>query len=252
MRALTGELLLAAWEEGMDQHPLTRGLILLSLAMPECSRQQLAQLTIVERNLLLLQLRELTFGDTLQGFGTCSRCRTHLEFAVPVADLISHLKSQSSASPIGWGEDGKQYRLRPATTDDLLATLEAASTAEAREFLLKRCLTVSRDSSEAGGWSACEEAPGAISPATLPALVAKFDQLHAAAELGCAVRCAECANREELDLDIAQFLWLEVRSAAKRLLAEVHELAWAYGWSERSILRMSRQRRNAYIEMMSA
>jgi hypothetical protein len=53
-------------------------------------------------------------------------------------------------------------------------------------------------------------------------------------------------------LDIGHFLWLEVCSAAKRLIAEIHELAWAYGWSENSILRMSPQRRNAYIEMLSA
>jgi hypothetical protein len=252
MRALTGELLLDAWDEGKDQHPLTRGLILLSLALPESNRQQLAELTIAERNLLLLHLRELSFGGTLQGFSICSRCCARLEFAVPVAALIEHLKSQLSSDPVSWSDNGRQYQLRPVTTDDLLAALAVPGTAEAQELLLKRCLTISRESSESEGLSDCTEPSDSISPATVPAMVAKFDQLHAAAELGCTVRCTECSNSEVLDLDIAQFLWLEARSAAKRLLAEIHELAWAYGWSENSILCMSPQRRNAYMEMLSA
>jgi hypothetical protein len=252
MRALTGELLLAAWEEGTDQHPLTRGLVLLSLALPESNRQQLAALSLAERNLLLLRLRELSFGRTLEGFGVCSRCFAHLEFAVPVTALIEHLKSQISSDLIAWSENGRQYQLRPVTSEDLLAVLDAPSAAEAQEQLLKRCLTISDESFKSEELSECKEPSCPLSLATAPAVLERFDQLHAAAELSCAVQCPECSNSEILDLDIAQFLWIEARSAAKRLLAEIHELAWAYGWSESSILRMSPQRRNAYMEMLSA
>ncbi len=252
MRALTGELLLAAWDKGTDQHPLTRGLILLSLALPESNRQQLAELSLAERNLLLLRLRELSFGGTLKGFGTCSRCCANMEFAMPVTALIEHLKSQISSDLIAWSENGRHYQLRPVTSDDLLAVLDAPSVAEAQEQLLKRCLTISDESSKSEELSECRELSGTLSLAAAPAALEKFDQLHAAAELSCAVQCAECSNSEIFDLDIAQFLWIEVRSAAKRLLTEVHELAWAYGWSESSILCMSPQRRNAYMEMLSA
>jgi hypothetical protein len=252
MRALTGQLLLAAWEEGTDQHPLARRLILLSLVLPERSRQELAQLSIAQLDLLLLSLRELSFGKILQGFGTCSRCSAHLEFAVPVAALIEHLKSRLGSDLIAWNEHGRRYQLRAVTTDDLLAALDVPNPSEAQVLLLKRCLTVSGESSECERLPARKEPSDGLTPAPEPSLVAKFDELHAAAELGCAVRCPECSNSEVLDLDIAHFLWLEVRSAAKRLLAEIHELAWAYGWSENSILRMSPRRRNAYIEMLSA
>jgi hypothetical protein len=252
MRALFGELLLDAWDEGTNQHPLNRGLILLSLALPECNRQQLAERTIAERNLLLLRLRELSFGGTLEGFSTCSRCGARLEFAVPVAALIEHLKSQLSSDPISWSENDRQYQLRPVTSADLLATLEVAGTVEARDLLLKRCLTISGVRSESDELFTGKELSDSVPPSIGPALVARFDQLHAAAELGCTVRCTECSNSDVLDLDIAQFLWLEVRNAAKRLLEEIHELAWAYGWSENSILRMSPERRTAYLEMLSA
>jgi hypothetical protein len=52
------------------------------------------------------------------------------------------------------------------------------------------------------------------------------------------------------DLDIGRFLWFEVRNAAQRLLREVHELAYAYGWSESAILAMSFHRRQNYLAMV--
>jgi hypothetical protein len=238
MRALTGELLLTACDEGTDQHDLNRGLILLSLAQPERTREQLARLAIAERNILLLRLRELSFGPVLQGFGVCSQCGAHLEFAFPIREMIERLTSHLSGDPVAWSENGRRYEVRPVTTDDLLAIRDEPSVEEAQDQLLKRCLSVSE--------------PASLEAPAMPALVEKFNQLHAAAEISCTLRCPECSNSEILDLDIARFLWQEVRCAAQRLLAEIHELAWAYGWSERSICRMSPRRRNAYLEMLSA
>ena len=56
-----------------------------------------------------------------------------------------------------------------------------------------------------------------------------------------------------LDPNLAQFLfalWLKAKQNA--CSARSHELAWAYGWSEEAILRMSARRRSAYLEMLSA
>lgn len=243
MRALTGELLLKAWDESANEHDLNRALILLSLTMPESNRQQLARLAIAERNLLLLRVRELSFGPVLQGFGRCSQCAANLEFALPVAAMIESLKSHLSGDPVTWIENGRRYQLRPVTTDDLLAVLDVPDTADAQDRLLQRCLSVSTN---------LEDTSQEQSSPAMPSMFEKFDQLHAAAELSCTLRCPECPNSEVLDLDIARFLWLEVRSAAQRLLAEIHEIAWAYGWSERSIARMTPTRRNAYLGMLSA
>ena len=68
----------------------------------------------------------------------------------------------------------------------------------------------------------------------------------------CTLDCPACAKRETIDLDIVRFLWTEVRRAALRLLCEIHELACAYGWSEKAIVTMSPSRRNAYREMLNA
>ena len=55
---------------------------------------------------------------------------------------------------------------------------------------------------------------------------------------------------QQVALDPTEFLWEETRHAARRLLADVHELAWAYGWRESDIIGMSPARRAAYLGLV--
>jgi hypothetical protein len=312
VRALSGELLLAAWEEGAAGHELRRPLVMLSAALPDADPRQLGALPIAELNLLLLRLHGLSFGSQLRVFGTCPGCAARLEFTVPVAELAAQAERQAGirpggaaadepaagdtvgqaqdpvarardqAGPVAWTQDGRRYRLRPVTTDDLLATLAVPDLTAARDLLLSRCLetvqvpdpgrpvperpvpdpaVLEPDVQDpavpelalrepAAPESAAPEL-SAAGPEAVPAeALRRFDEMHAAAELTCAVECPGCGARELLDFDIARFLWAEVRAAARRLLAEVHELASAYGWSERDITTMSPARRYAYLEMI--
>ncbi len=237
MRPLAGELLLTAWEEGVPEHDLGRALTMLATALPDTGREQLGALPIAERNLLLLRLHELTFGPLLSVFGVCATCGAQFEFAVPAAELTAHLADQSPASQVAWHEDGRHYRLRAVTSDDLLATLAVPEIGTALDLLLARCLEMS---------------PAAGQRTASAAVLERFEQLNAAGELSCAVDCPGCSSRELLDLDMARFLWMEVRNAARRLLGEIHQLASAYGWSERAIAGMGAGRRAAYLEMLSA
>jgi hypothetical protein len=194
---------------------------------------------------MLLHLHRLSFGSTLRVFGACSRCEARLEFAVPVAEMAAQAEGRDMTAPVAWTEDGREYRLRPVTTEDLAATLGTPDLDAAQELLLTRCLEVSAP--------AHTEPPGLPSPVSaLPSVLRRFDQLHAAAELSCAVECPSCSSRDVLDFDIARFLWAEVQSAARRLLSEIHDLASAYGWSQEDITSMSATRRRAYLELLSA
>jgi hypothetical protein len=237
MRPLAGELLLAAWEEGTPEHNLNRALTMLATALPDTDREQLGALPIAERNLLLLCLHELTFGPLLSVFGVCSTCGAQLEFAVRAPEMTAHVSGQSPADRVTWYEDGRHYRLRAVTTNDLLATLGVLETSAAQDLLLARCLEVS---------------PAARQRTAPTAVLERFEQVNAASELSCSVDCPGCSSHELLDLDLARFLWTEVRNAARRLLGEIHQLASAYGWSERDIAGMSAGRRGAYLEMLSA
>jgi hypothetical protein len=230
MRALTGQLLLAAWDRGVHRHPVYQGLAMLALALPEVSFEQIAELSLCENNLLLLQLHAISFGPAIEAFATCSQCGAHLEVYLPVAELIDRQQAAISSVPEEWTDEGQLYRLRPLTSSDLLSVLDAATSAEAEQAILQRCTTA---------------------PAS-ELLRERFERLNQMAEISCVVECPECSSRVVRDLNLAQFLFRLVDRGAKRLLREIHELAWAYGWSEEAILAMSTGRRGAYLEMLHA
>jgi len=101
MRALTGDLLLSAWERCAHEHDLDRAVTMLALALPASSREQLAALPLGERNMLLLRLHEISFGPSLRGFASCSQCGEPLEFVLPAGALAERLedrRGQASAS----------------------------------------------------------------------------------------------------------------------------------------------------------
>ena len=88
----------------------------------------------------------------------------------------------------------------------------------------------------------------ALPDALRDAALDRLDAMHEAAEVTLRLACPACDERQSVHFDIASFLWAEIRHAAEHLLDEVHELAWAYGWSEGAILAMGAARRQAYLE----
>ena len=112
----------------------------------------------------------------------------------------------------------------------------------ARRTLFKRCTTVRRI-------DAAVNEPEPVDWEFEPAATVKFEEIHQGAEIILTLLCPSCRQNRKAELDIAQFFWAEVRSAAMTLLRDVHELARAYGWTEDAILTMNGTRRKAYLEM---
>ena len=69
------------------------------------------------------------------------------------------------------------------------------------------------------------------------------------AEVLVDVVCPACAAQFVADLDIASFVWAEVRARAQRLLRDVDVLARAYGWTEPEVLALTDRRRDAYLAL---
>ncbi len=234
--------MLTAWERGRELCEPWRALALLEVAMPSPrianqrlaeqptltqARAELAEMPLAERNALLLEVRMLTFGRRLEGFAVCSACGAQLEFGMDAAALAA----PAVVSKAGGGGAG-----RPANSADLAAAMEAPDEEEARALLLERTLGVDVRGMEAVESAQWEE---------------EFARLNAAGETECVLHCGACGEREVSDFDISSFLWREVSQAARRLMAEVHRLALAYGWSERTVLRMSAARRSAYLDLLN-
>jgi hypothetical protein len=256
MRDLSAPDLLSAWDHACGQPPVRQALALLSAAHPECSPEQLATLTIGQRNLRLLALRERWFGARLTAVTTCPRCGHAVE--------LSFLASQVRTEPAADGEDlvparparvlvaadGYRVECRLPTTVDLSALEAIDDASQARTELLRRCvLSVEREEPEPG------EDDARADPSTLPALVveAVAEGLSAAdphADTMLSLACPDCAHAWQAPLDIASYLFAEVHAWARRLLHEVHDLASAYGWREADILAMAPARRRAYRQLL--
>src|SRR5690348_3195643 len=107
MRGLTAAELLAAWEQGIGQPPFRRALALLAAALPGCSIEQLARLSIGRRDARLLELREQTFGSRLVSVASCAACGEQLEFtfdaseirAAPAVDLTPQASADEGVHP---------------------------------------------------------------------------------------------------------------------------------------------------------
>ena len=234
MNALIGERVLIAWERGQASREPWRALVLLEAAMPEREMKELAALPLAERNALLLRLHAMTFGRSVEGFAVCAECGEQLEFAMDAEEMA---RTMRAPAPETWEEDDNPMRMRPADTSDVAASLEAANEEDARALLLAR--TLGMESTD-------------LVRAERPDWVDRFDRQNASAEIRCVLPCAQCGARAALDFDVAGFVWREIQVAARRLMAEIHRLATAYGWSEKAVARMSAVRRAAYLEMLNA
>jgi hypothetical protein len=241
MRALSASHIIDIWERAAGQPPVDQALTLLGAACPELDSEQLAALAIGRRDGCLMRLREDIFGPNLNGSARCPRCNEALEFTLITADLAVGAPSDCEEPyELVKGEILVRFRLPNST--DLRAIAHSGDAGAARALLLERCVVAA---SRGGCPLSCETLPENIA-VELAAHVAEIDPL---ADIALDMNCAHCGHLWSVVLDIAAFLWIEIDMLAKRLMAEVHALAGAYGWSEADILTMGARRRHFYLEM---
>jgi hypothetical protein len=241
MRPLSAHDLLGVWEVGEDQHPLDRALTILATACPELTWDELATLSIGQRDARLLALRERTYGPTLEVFVECPQCSESLEFDVTVADLRA-AEPDTGEEMLQLLTDGFDLRFRLPNSRDLAAVLGCQDPAAAHDLLLRRCVL---EASRKGTAVAADRLPADLAVE----LSRSMSEQDPQAEVLMDLRCPSCHHRWQSLFDIVAFFWTELAAQAQRLLREVHILARAYGWREADILGMSARRRQFYLEM---
>lgn len=227
--------LLATWERGLDETPLGRALLLLELSHPECTREQLAGMSIGRRDRALVRLRQRLFGGAFDGHVDCPACGERLAVELELAAL----EEEDEAPAPFVSHEGLAFRAPDSR--DLADIAGAASTGDAVRLLLTRCCTATPPIDPAG-WS----------DEQIAEIEAGLAGIESGDELCIDFTCAACGHAWNTDLDPSCFLWEEVEAHAIRLLGAVHRLAVAYGWSEREILALSATRRAAYVQMVES
>ena len=239
MPALSTDQMLAAWERGRaEPHSAARALALLAEAYPDVPAAALADLSVGQRDRLLLAVREQVFGCHLTGLVPCAACGETLEvdFDLPRLD---GLPSASSGESVTLHEGSFHLDFRLPNSRDLFAIARQPE----RDRLLQRLvLSASRDG-ETIGFS---DLPNSL----LAQLDEALEKADPQADLRLNLTCDACGNRSQVPFDIVSYLWSELEAWAIRLLREVHLLARGYGWSESEILKMTAWRRHCYLEML--
>ena len=246
MMAPSANALLRVWEDNQLAHPVRRALLALAAAEPEPGFDGWAEAAIGARDQGLLLLHEHLFGSDLHTTTACPQCGERLESAFTVADLRSAERLAAQPAPaLQLLHEGFDIEYRLPNSADLLHIATERGAAAADTDLLRRCV------------SRAQRGAQALDPATLPDDVVEhitrsMAQHDPDADVRIALQCPACGAASELRFDIVSYFWSALDDWAQRLLADVHALASAYGWSERAILALSPVRRQVYLDMVGA
>lgn len=242
MRPLSANDILSVWEWGEAGDPVDRALTLLAASSPEAPEKDLVGVSLGERDARLLDLRALTFGETLDGYAECPQCGERLEFDLDVGGIRLHRLVEAEGLEHALTAAGVDLRFRLPTSQDLYAVAQCGSVDAGRNLLVKRCVTEAVGDGGPIDWSD-------LSPEVVTALAARMAECDPQAEVLLNLTCPACGHAWRLLLDIASFFWGEIQAQAKRLVCEVDALARAYGWREADILSMTAGRRRSYLEL---
>lgn len=236
-------------EEWLAQHSGVPGAVAVTQLLSAClvrigdeapTADLVRQLLVGDRDYLILQLRRLTFGDEFQVVVLCPACGAKMDVTLDAAEIPVERRPQAAAShtlalPLP-EPAGRAVRFRlPAGGDQeavLGMDLEAAVAA-----LLERCLL------DDGGMR--------LSAGERKAVIDEMDRLAPQVEIELELTCPECSRAFLAPFDCTSFCLHEMRTNGKQLLREVHALAFYYHWSEANILGLTRDRRRAYLSLLS-
>ncbi len=198
-------------------------------------RELARRLLVGDRDYLMLQLRRLTLGDQVRAVVPCPACREKMDVEFAGADVPVEARPQTAAAyALACGGRTIRFRLPTGGDQETVVGLSAPAAAAA---LLDQCLMDDGGSPlTADDRAAVTEAMGRLAPRV---------------EADLALTCPACGHAFEAPFDTTAFFLHEMRAGGKRLLRETHLLAFHYHWSQAEILSLRRDRRHAYLALLS-
>jgi len=199
-----------------------------------------ASMTPGGRDRALLDLHAAAFGPALDGVAACSGCGELLDVAVQIDELVGTMAPPGDRREVRLRDGGDvhvEFRL-PAVGDLRHRPTDGAA-------VLDACVVRATV-------DGAEVAPSELPVAARLAVEAAMEEGDPFAEVTLALACPACGHEWAETLDPAPFVWAALGDAARRLVADVADLASAFGWSEHEVLAMSPGRRRLYLEVVRA
>jgi hypothetical protein len=246
-RPVTGALELALAEASASGEPLplaaarVLSLALESLGGAPAGRERLAGLCSEDRRFLMRSMRTHLGGGRGWRRGTCDGCGKPFDFFLDASDLpVREAPPEYPFAAIRL--DGAAWRFRMPMGRDLMAVAGCPDEEEAEWQLLARCwLPAGKDPERAWAkFRARGERAKAAAEAALEAIAPQVTDAVLAA-------CPECGKENGVAVDDYE----ASGEGTEKILAEVHELALHYHWSEADILGLPRPRRLHYLDLVA-
>ncbi len=262
LRALSGreEELLVGQSKQMSPAALitellTRCVVRLGNRMG-ISATEARQLLVADRQYLLLVLRRLTFGPTVQATIPCPLrdCdqRIDIDFSlddIPIVAVPNRSASHDAEVVLDPETDVRavvSFRLPNGEDQEAVAPLAMVNPAQALTALLARCIV------SWPGIEAMTTSHAAALPARVRAQLELEMEAHApSVELTMEGDCPQCKRSFTLPLSVQDLFFGEFRASTDMLYRDVHHLAFHYHWSESEIMTMPRERRQHYLSILA-
>jgi|SRR5579871_4646796 len=188
----------------------------------------------------LLELYRERYGSQLRAVSACPQCGGVLDLRFAVEDLLAALTQTDLELELNVA--GYELRLRLPTVADLAAAQRADDLEGARELIAAQCICTCTH-------EGVEVAVGAVPPAVLDAVEQRLERFDLGGD-GLELSCPDCLTEWSATLDVTTLVLAELDAEGQQLLADVHLLARAYGWSEAEIVALSPERRRKYVELV--
>ena len=239
--------------------PLERDTRLLERCVLGLGREQdVSELSLGDRETLLLHARRLTFGGEIECVLPCPECGERMDFQLQVERLLT--QHEAGAPPRYFEETmetgGERFRVRfrvpcGADLEDALR-VPKRKPREGVQAVLARSVEWVRSEGAPENGSAGTTISIQQWPAGLAAQIAEhMAELDPQAETALQLTCPACQHSFTTSFDIGDYFFRELRARELRRYQEVHQLALAYHWSETEILSMSPRKRQIYLDLLA-
>jgi hypothetical protein len=212
---------------------------LITLGGRPVTTAMVEQLLVGDRDFLMLELRGLTLGEDFFAVVNCSACREKMDVNFKAGEVPVDRPSGASCfytlqvTDVG-RERALRFRLPTGADQESVLGLPSEGAGEA---LLERCLL------DDGGTP--------VSSAEKVLLAEEIERHAPKVELELELLCPSCGHRFVVAFDTTAFFLQELRGNDRNLLREFHSLAFHYHWSHSEILGLDRERRRAYLSLLT-
>ncbi|MDH3657585.1 MAG: hypothetical protein OEM77_05560 [Nitrosopumilus sp.] len=202
-------------------------------------------LTIGDRICLLLNLRKITFGNSLSCIMTCDSCKEKASFELDIDSLLNLGTKQIKTENYLIHTKNFSLKIRPLTVLDQESILSYSDKRNFKEKptdqLIRSCIVSSKPNLSDS--SLPQEIIDAVNP--------KLNEIDPMADIILDLKCPACDHSLQTPFEIENFVLREIYSQISSLEKEIHWLAFNYNWSEKNILNLPIQKRHRYIELIN-